>query len=80
MSDQRPKHKGSKPVRFNIPLDASDEQLQKLIDEWKRNCKDTHPKLLDDGLGKKANQKAKKIEKRVFGLHYWLTKDCRTND
>jgi hypothetical protein len=31
-----PTNKNDKPVRFNIPLDATKEQLQKFIDELKR--------------------------------------------
>jgi len=31
-----PANKSDKPVRFTIPLDATEEQLQKFIDELKR--------------------------------------------
>ena len=59
MSDQRPKHNRSKPDRVTIPLDASVEQLQKLIDEWKRMYRDDHPELSEEEPDDKQNQKKK---------------------
>jgi len=47
MTNKKEKQEKEKPVRFNVPLDATDEDLQAVIDALKHYCDEINAKKIN---------------------------------